>query len=118
MPGTFAGLMEKLDYLSDLGVNAIELMPIHEFNELEYYKVIKTSQMSSPVSYVGLFFSAAVTIYPPPMIYGRMFPLAAGRCSPTRGRIGSTSGATRRLDSWRQCRATRTQPHRAAPPRR
>ena len=27
-PGTFAGLMEKLDYLQELGVNALELMPI------------------------------------------------------------------------------------------
>lgn len=38
-PGTFRGIVEKLDYLSGLGINAIELMPIHEFNELEYYQV-------------------------------------------------------------------------------
>ena len=38
-PGTFAGLIEKLDYLQYLGINAIELLPIHEFNELEYYQV-------------------------------------------------------------------------------
>lgn len=31
--------MERLDYIQSLGVNAIELMPIHEFNELEYYQV-------------------------------------------------------------------------------
>jgi pullulanase/glycogen debranching enzyme len=37
-PGTFAGVVERLDYLAGLGVNAIELMPIHEFNELEYYQ--------------------------------------------------------------------------------
>ena len=37
--GTFAGLIEKLDYLQTLGVNALELMPVHEFNELEYYGV-------------------------------------------------------------------------------
>ncbi len=30
-PGTFATLIEKLDYLADLGINAIELMPINEF---------------------------------------------------------------------------------------
>ncbi|MCM1504476.1 MAG: alpha-amylase family glycosyl hydrolase [Muribaculum sp.] len=30
--GTIAGVMEKLDYLKSLGVNAIELMPIMEFN--------------------------------------------------------------------------------------
>lgn len=32
-PGTFAGLMEKKDYLKDLGVNGVELLPIHEFDE-------------------------------------------------------------------------------------
>jgi glycogen operon protein len=34
-PGTFAGLTEKLPYLQDLGVTAIELMPVLEFNENE-----------------------------------------------------------------------------------
>lgn len=37
--GTYAGVVEKLDYLKRLGVNAIELLPVHEFNELEYYAV-------------------------------------------------------------------------------
>ena len=37
--GTYAGIVEKLDYLKQLGVNAIELLPVHEFNELEYYAV-------------------------------------------------------------------------------
>ena len=31
--GTFAGLMEKIPYLKELGVNAVELMPIFEFDE-------------------------------------------------------------------------------------
>jgi glycogen operon protein len=35
-PGTFAGLTEKIPYLTDLGVTAIELMPVLEFNENEY----------------------------------------------------------------------------------
>jgi isoamylase len=34
-PGTFAGLTEKIAYLQDLGVTAIELMPVLEFNENE-----------------------------------------------------------------------------------
>ena len=38
-PGTYQGLIERLDYLQSLGINALELMPIHEFNELEYYQV-------------------------------------------------------------------------------
>ncbi|MGD0732949.1 MAG: glycogen debranching protein GlgX, partial [Terracidiphilus sp.] len=34
-PGTFAGLSEKIPYLQDLGITAIELMPVLEFNENE-----------------------------------------------------------------------------------
>ncbi len=32
-PGTFAGLVEKIPYLQELGVTAVELLPIHEFEE-------------------------------------------------------------------------------------
>jgi glycogen operon protein len=32
-PGTFAGLVEKIPYLKWLGVTAVELLPIHEFDE-------------------------------------------------------------------------------------
>jgi len=32
-PGTFAGLVEKIPYLKDLGVTAVELLPVHEFDE-------------------------------------------------------------------------------------
>ncbi|MQM11965.1 hypothetical protein Taro_044877 [Colocasia esculenta] len=36
-PGTYLGMTEKLDHLKELGVNCIEFMPCHEFNELEYF---------------------------------------------------------------------------------
>ena len=32
-PGTFAGLMEKKDYIKKLGVNAVELLPVFAFDE-------------------------------------------------------------------------------------
>jgi isoamylase len=32
-PGTFAALVEKIPYLKQLGVTAVELLPIHEFDE-------------------------------------------------------------------------------------
>ncbi|HCJ66309.1 MAG TPA: glycogen debranching enzyme GlgX [Elusimicrobia bacterium] len=38
-PGTFAGIREKIPYLKELGVNCIELMPIHEFNEFENSRI-------------------------------------------------------------------------------
>lgn len=34
-PGTYLGMIEKIPYLKDLGVTAIELLPIFEFNETE-----------------------------------------------------------------------------------
>jgi isoamylase len=34
-PGTFAGIRQKIDYLKDLGVNCVELMPVYEFDEFE-----------------------------------------------------------------------------------
>lgn len=33
-PGTFLGLKEKIPYLKELGINAVELMPIFEFDEM------------------------------------------------------------------------------------
>jgi len=38
-PGTYLGLIEKIPHLKELGVNAIELMPIHEFNENEAVQI-------------------------------------------------------------------------------
>lgn len=38
-PGTFLGLMEKIPYLKDLGVTAVELLPINEFDEIENKRV-------------------------------------------------------------------------------
>jgi glycogen operon protein len=34
-PGTFLGLVEKIPYLQELGVTAVELLPIHEFDECD-----------------------------------------------------------------------------------
>ncbi|MGA9134081.1 MAG: glycogen debranching protein GlgX, partial [Candidatus Sulfotelmatobacter sp.] len=32
-PGTYRGLLEKIPYLKELGITAVELMPVQEFNE-------------------------------------------------------------------------------------
>jgi glycogen operon protein len=39
-PGTFAGVIEKIPYLKELGVTAIELLPVMEFDEKEILKVM------------------------------------------------------------------------------
>ena len=36
-PGTFAGLAEKIEYLKDLGITAVELLPIDEFDESDCF---------------------------------------------------------------------------------
>jgi glycogen operon protein len=35
-PGTYMGVVEKIPYFKDLGVTAIELLPVHVFNEWEF----------------------------------------------------------------------------------
>ena len=39
-PGTFAGLVEKIPYLKDLGVTAVELLPVFDFDEKAVLKVV------------------------------------------------------------------------------
>lgn len=51
-PGTYLGVIEKLPYLKNLGVNAIELMPIFEFNEKEN-PFINPKTHRSLVNYFG-----------------------------------------------------------------
>ena len=38
-PGTFAGLIEKIPYLKKLGVTAVELLPVNEFEEADTNRV-------------------------------------------------------------------------------
>jgi len=36
-PGTYDGFKEKIPYLRDMGITAVEFLPIQEFNEMEYF---------------------------------------------------------------------------------
>ncbi len=38
-PGTFLGMIEKIPHLKELGINAVELLPIFEFNECENQRI-------------------------------------------------------------------------------
>jgi glycogen operon protein len=42
-PGTFLGVTEKIPYLKELGITAVELLPIQEFDECE---IMKTNPVS------------------------------------------------------------------------
>ena len=55
--GTFSGLMEKIPYLKELGINAVELMPIFEFDETMNSRTIDGKQLLECWGYntVGFF---------------------------------------------------------------
>ncbi|GAB4188806.1 MAG: glycogen debranching protein GlgX [Simkaniaceae bacterium] len=61
-PGTFAGIIEKIPYLKKLGINAVELMPIHEFDENENMgKGLYNYWGYSPASFFALMKRYAAT---------------------------------------------------------
>ena len=55
--GTFSGLMEKIPYLKELGINAVELMPIFEFDETMNSRTVDGKQLLECWGYntVGFF---------------------------------------------------------------
>ena len=61
--GTFQGLREKIPYLKDLGVNAVELMPIFEFDEMESARVVDGVQLYNYWGYNTVSFFAPNTGY-------------------------------------------------------
>ncbi len=62
-PGTFAGLKEKIPYLKELGINAVELMPIFEFDEMRDYRVIDGKPVMNYWGYSTVSFFAPNTSY-------------------------------------------------------
>lgn len=61
--GTFEGLREKIPYLKDLGVNAVELMPIFEFDEMEDTRVVDGERLYNYWGYNTVCFFAPNTSY-------------------------------------------------------
>lgn len=62
-PGTFVGLKDKIPYLKDLGINAVELMPIFEFDEMESARVVDGVQLYNYWGYNTVSFFAPNTSY-------------------------------------------------------
>lgn len=62
-PGTFEGLKEKIPYLKELGINAVELMPIFEFDELGSGRVVEDTQLYDYWGYNPVCFFAPNTAY-------------------------------------------------------
>lgn len=70
-PGTFAGLMEKLPYLKELGINTVELMPVFEFDELADERVIDGKQLLNYWGYNTVCYFAPNTGYTAALEYNR-----------------------------------------------
>lgn len=57
-PGTFKGLIEKIPYIKSLGVNCVELLPVFEFDEMEYNRFFNQKRILNYWGYSTLnFFS-------------------------------------------------------------
>ncbi|MBQ1638499.1 MAG: glycogen debranching enzyme, partial [Ruminococcus sp.] len=61
--GTFAGIREKIPYLKELGINAIELMPIFEFDEMGSHRTFEGEQLYDYWGYNTVGFFAPNTSY-------------------------------------------------------
>ena len=62
-PGTFAGLIEKIPYLKDLGINAVELLPIFDFDETGVLRVVDGKPVRNYWGYSTLGFFAPQSSY-------------------------------------------------------
>lgn len=47
-PGTFEGVVEKIDYLKSLGITTVELMPVYNFVEMEEKKKVEEGTVANP----------------------------------------------------------------------
>ena len=67
--GTYAGLVEKIPYLKELGVNCVELLPIFEFDELENTRTYDGERLYNYWGY------STVGFYAPKMGYATAGPM-------------------------------------------
>ena len=70
-PGTFDGLKEKIPYLKELGVNAVELMPVFEFDEMRDARLIDENLLLDFWGYNPVSFFAPNTSYSSSKEYNR-----------------------------------------------
>ena len=70
-PGTFDGLKEKIPYLKCLGVNAVELMPVFEFDEMRDARLIDENLLLDFWGYNPVSFFAPNTSYSSSKEYNR-----------------------------------------------
>ena len=62
-PGTFEGIREKIPYLKDLGITAVELMPVFEFDETKRKREVNGRTLLDYWGYNPVSFFAPNTSY-------------------------------------------------------
>jgi glycogen operon protein len=62
-PGTFAGLIEKIPYLKDLGITAVELLPVFDFDETDVLRVVDGKPLHNFWGYSTIGYFAPQSFY-------------------------------------------------------
>ena len=71
-PGTYDGFREKIPYMRDMGITAVEFLPIQEFNEMEYFlENGRRSHLKNYWGYSTLAFFAPNARYANRGVYGQ-----------------------------------------------
>lgn len=62
-PGTFAGVVEKIPYLQSLGVTAVELLPVFEFDDTEVLRTVNGTPLYNYWGYSTMSYFAPHPTY-------------------------------------------------------
>ena len=62
-PGTFSGIIEKIPYLKELGVTAVELLPVFDFDEKDALRVVDGKVLTNYWGYSTIGFFAPQSAY-------------------------------------------------------
>jgi hypothetical protein len=108
MSGTYAGVIEKIPYLQSLGITAVELLPVQQFDEQE---VSRLNPLTGEPLKNLLGVRAGGLVRPPPGLCVQQRPAPRGRRVPRYGQ-----GAPPRRNRGHPGRGV--QPHRRERPHR
>jgi glycogen operon protein len=62
-PGTFSGIIEKIPYLKELGITAVELLPVFDFDEKDVLRVVDGKPLTNYWGYSTIGFFAPQSAY-------------------------------------------------------
>ena len=62
-PGTFAGVIDKIPYLQELGITAVELLPIFEFDDVEVLRTVAGQTLRNYWGYSTMSYFAPHSSY-------------------------------------------------------